>query len=240
MLIAYRREHISMTVCRTPNSKHEMVAAVGRRVGQRRKVLALSIYVPPSYDASQSKSCMEHICNTITSLKNRYNDPYIFVGGDFNKRELNAAIRDFRDIQIVPTGPTRGNSVLDIIATNLHDKVSEVTTIAPIHSEEGVPSDHRAVLIRTAMPRVPNYDISTYTYYRRDEDSLEAFNEFVGRQSWNEIYEEESLSKKVERFHQIIEDGIKESFEKKTTRKKTSEPSWISVGIRQNLSLIHI
>ena len=69
VLIAYRRDHITMLKCKIPNSKHEMIAAIGRRTGQRRKVLTLSVYIPPSYTVIQSKHCMEHICNTITSLK---------------------------------------------------------------------------------------------------------------------------------------------------------------------------
>ena len=120
-----------MTRCRVPNSSYEVAAAIGRRTGQRRKVLAVAAYIPPSYNANENKGCLEHICDVIISLKNRYNDPYVILGGDFNKREIIKAIREFKDIKVIKTGPTRGRSTLDIFASNLQD-IKEAGTIAPV------------------------------------------------------------------------------------------------------------
>ena len=50
--IVFRRTHLAMTRCRVPNSSYEVAAAIGRRTGQRRKVLAVAAYIPPSYNAN--------------------------------------------------------------------------------------------------------------------------------------------------------------------------------------------
>ena len=92
--------------------------------------------------------------DTITSLKNKYSDPYVVIGGDFNKRNFNQAIRDFRDLRTVSTGPTRGGATLDIIATNQHSNIVHASTLPPIENEEGTQSDHRVVLVKIRMPRV--------------------------------------------------------------------------------------
>ena len=47
--------------------------------------------------------------------------------------------------------------VLDIVATNFNGELLEARVTAPIHSEDGVESDHKTVYARMKMPRVPNY-----------------------------------------------------------------------------------
>ena len=165
---------VSMSKCHIPNSKYEVIAAIGRRTGQRKKILVIAAYIPPSYTAEENKSCIEYLSDTITSLKNRYNDPHIFVGVDFNKRDINKTVKDYPDLRTVQTGPTRGNAVLDIIATSAHKELIEAETFPPVENEDGTPSDHRVVLMCVRMPRVPSYTVSSCTYFQSDEDSQSA------------------------------------------------------------------
>ena len=48
--IIYNRSHISMNKFRLPESEFEIVAAIGQRTAQRRKVLAIAAYLPPKYN----------------------------------------------------------------------------------------------------------------------------------------------------------------------------------------------
>ena len=45
--ICFKRDKISFQKAKIPPSKYEVYAAVGRRRGQRRKVVVLVVYVPP-------------------------------------------------------------------------------------------------------------------------------------------------------------------------------------------------
>ena len=54
--ICYKHGDLLMTKAKIPPSKHEIYAAVGRRTGQRKKVVALVAYLPPWYNAQQDKS----------------------------------------------------------------------------------------------------------------------------------------------------------------------------------------
>ena len=49
--ILYRKAAVQMSKIKLPASDFEVVAAIGLRTGQRRKVVAMSIYIPPSYNA---------------------------------------------------------------------------------------------------------------------------------------------------------------------------------------------
>ena len=46
--ICYRTDKIQMSKAKIPPTKHEIYAAVGRRTGQRRKLVAVVIYIPPT------------------------------------------------------------------------------------------------------------------------------------------------------------------------------------------------
>ena len=145
--ICYNKELISMARIRLPPMKNELVGAIGRRVGQRRKVAALAVYLPPALKADQVKKCLSEVNDAVIHIKNKYNDPYIIVGGDFNKTDIKRALADHSDIAQISTEPTRGGSVLDIIATNFNDLVVDSGVTEPIQSETGVPTDHLLSLI---------------------------------------------------------------------------------------------
>lgn len=69
-----------------PHMKYEIVAAIGRRTGQRRKVAVIGAYLPPAMKAEQVKQCLREINDSIVHVKQKYADPYIIVAGDFNKK----------------------------------------------------------------------------------------------------------------------------------------------------------
>ena len=81
--ILYNKDHIHMTRCRLldSGSNFEVVAAIGRRTRQRRKTLVISAYLPPKYTPEQNKNFLNYLCDCILTLKNRYSDPYIIIGG---------------------------------------------------------------------------------------------------------------------------------------------------------------
>ena len=217
--IAYRKSHITMSKCKVPNSKFEITAAVERRTGQRRKIVAIVVYVPPKMEAEENKKCLQHVSDVLLIMKKRYIDPYVYLGGDFNKSNLSKIVKDYKDIRIIKSGPTRGSSTLDIFATN-NNEVNEVEVLPPIENEIGIQSDHRVVCLRTRMPRVPAYEVKQYKYRRRDEDSLQLFDQYLKRQDWSEVLRAGSPTEKVGRYEEIITRGIETSFREITSKRK--------------------
>ena len=90
--ILFNNETISLTSVKTKRTDYEILAALGRRTGQRRKLLVIAVYVPPDYDSDQSSQCLSEVNDMILSLRKRYNNPYVVVGGDWNKREARNAV----------------------------------------------------------------------------------------------------------------------------------------------------
>ena len=110
--ICYNTDTIEMNRIRLPPTKYEIVGAIGRRMGQRRKVAVLGVYLPPALRADQVRRCLKDINDAVLHLKQKYTDPYLVVAGDFNKQDLRRALADHSDIKQIQTGPTRGATSL--------------------------------------------------------------------------------------------------------------------------------
>ena len=173
-----------MTRVKLKPTEHEIVVALGRRVGQRRKILVIAVYLPPSYDAENTEACLNEVNDTILEMRKHYNNPFVIVAGDFNRRDATRATRDFPDNKQIRTPPTRGQAVLDIILTSFNNQIVNSGTAAPIECVEGTPSGHLTVYAKFRMPRVGSYAIQDYTYLHVTDKGKEAFSNAVVKQEW--------------------------------------------------------
>ena len=225
-----------MTRAKIPHSKHEVVAAIGRRCGQKRKILVVGVYIPPWYNADQNKSLYKYMNESLTLLLNRYDNPYVFVAGDFNRRDAKKVVGEFSNIKHTPTGPTRGTAVLDIIACNCTDLLIDNGTLDPLEADWlGDDSDHKLVFARIRMPRVPQYEIEEYSYFRKTPEGNEKFGEWLKEkmeEGWTKVISADSPTNMVEQLHALFDEGMNVAYEKKTRKKKTSEPAWMQDWIR--------
>ena len=164
--IVYRKNELQMTKLKVKGN-FEIVAGLARRTGQRRKIITIGAYIPPSADADTSKMFLETISDAIRGFKTKYVSPYFIVAGDFNKRKIKQELKEFSDIKLVNTQATRGRHALDFIFTNFPEYIKESGTIPALFNTEGVESDHAAVHIYAKMPRVVSYSIQKYSYVKQ-------------------------------------------------------------------------
>ena len=116
--IVYRKSNFEMTQLKV-TGKHEIVAALGRRTGQKRKLITIGAYITPAADADTSKDFLNTLGDTVRRFKSKYCSPYFVIAGDFNKRQIAKELKEFTDLKLVKTGPTRGANTLDLIFTCL-------------------------------------------------------------------------------------------------------------------------
>ena len=84
--ICYEPARSQMSRIKLPPTKNEIIAAIGRRVGQRRKIAVIAVYLPPAMRADQIRRCLKDTNDSILHIKHKYADPYILLAGDFNKK----------------------------------------------------------------------------------------------------------------------------------------------------------
>ena len=211
-----------------PNNKYELVCAVGRQLESSRKIAVFSAYIPPRQKAETTRSMMECIADCIEKIKCELHDPLIVIGGDFNGREV-TAVEDFGDIKKSETGPTRGNSVLDVIFDNAN---AEYSTFCPLETEEGVASDHLSVLGSVELPKLHQYTVEYVETYKYSKEGEELFGERLLQTNWQEIAGECSsataanLEKKLTEIHN-------ECFPIKRTAIRSCDPPWYTKKLKR-------
>ena len=178
---------------------------------------------------------MSYTNDALVALKAKYDDPAVFVGGDFNRRDLRLATVEHPDLKQVEIGATRGSAALDIIATNINDSMIDCGTTEAIRSECGTSTDHLTPYASFRMPRVPTYNIEKYTYRHITEEAHHKFGELLENADWRPVLESNSSNKAMAALHQIFQEGLNVAYELKTSKKKTSEPVWMTEWLRKDI-----
>ena len=115
---------------------------------------------------------------------------------------------------------------------NFNDMIVDKGTVEPIVSDEGVPSDHQTVFATFRMPRVPTYTVQEYEYNHVSEEGIDKFGRWLMTVDWQPVLSEQDPSDMVAALHALLKKGIDLSFDKKTRRKKSSEPPWMADWLR--------
>ena len=235
MAICFKADRVEFSKAKIPPSRHEIFAAIGRRTGQRRKIAVVVLYVPPYYNAEQNKSLYKCTNDVILSIKSKYDDPYILYGGDFNRRDFWLSINEYPEIKIIQTEGTRGDAVLDIMASNFNDTITDSGITEPIWSRDGVRTDHNTVFVSFRMPRVPSYTIEKYSYKHLTEEGHNKFAQWFDASDWSSVREARTVDQAVAELHVMFERGIAHSYETKTRKKKSSGPAWMTDWLRDDI-----
>ena len=52
--VIYRKDRIEMSIVKIPKTEYEIMATIGRRPSQRKKILTIAAYFPPSLDTENT------------------------------------------------------------------------------------------------------------------------------------------------------------------------------------------
>ena len=185
--IAYNSNKITLKKYEVVNGNgFEIVAACGKAQNFSRKLLVIVLYIPPSTLVSATKALWESVSDTIEKAKAELDDPYIVIGGDTNRRPMVDGLKDFMDVTMLDTGPTRGTATLDEIATNFSSTVKS-STFVPLEDENGIQSDHSSVVCRATLPKVHQFTTTTINYRVYNEESEDMFRALLLDQDWTEV-----------------------------------------------------
>ena len=225
--IVYKKSNIEMTELKI-KGRYEIIASLGRRTGQKRKIITIGAYIQPSADAETSREFLEELGNTVRRFKTKYCSPYFIIAGDFNKKKIGNELKEFTDIKMVRSGPTRGKNTLDLIFTNFPQYIKEQCTLPALFNADGVESDHAAVHLIAKIPRVPDYQIEKYSYIKQTDEGDRSFKECLEAANWESVTKETDPNTMTAALHAIFEDAMSKSYQIITTTRKSSQPQWIN------------
>ena len=209
---------------------HEILAALGRIPGVRRRVAVYCIYVPPKTRLPGYRGLTKIVANSIHKMKIECN-PYVILTGDFNRRGVTELLADFPDIEIMNTDPTRLGATLDLLCTNIDSIKTKITE--PLETVSGRKSDHMVIHAECSLDRVDNFTKRKSTYYKKTIEGEIAFMEDLIQIDWTERFlGKDSPTDMAEVLNTELERLKKKHFEEVKRVIKSTDAPWMSKRIQ--------
>ena len=176
-----------------------------------KRIVLCSFYSPPR--SKMRDKLKDHIIGTLQMLTTKYPGCGILVGGDKNKMNISPLLNNNLNLRQIVTRPTRKQEVLDVLLTNLFPFYNTPIIIPPVQPDvpgQGVPSDHSVPLC------IPNRDPTNppERHYRTvicrplPESKVRDFGQWMIRETWGNIKNEEEPNIQVNVFQSIIAEKL--------------------------------
>ena len=184
--------------------------------GRINKIISCCFYSPPK--SRLVNQLVDHITTTLQHLLVSHQNAGIIISGDKNE------VDTFKFLQIDPSlrqtvqHPTRGQSILDVVYTNLSRYFSEPTIIPPIcpdNPAKGVPSDHMGIIVK---PRLNPNQTKQKTRIRirpLPSSLIDVFGLDLAQLQYNFSHDMNS-TQLVETFQNQLSDLVKKTFPERT------------------------
>ena len=211
--------------------EHELIVAAGSFSGHKRKLVVIGVYLPPNVSVSRADECMFFLSDAILEVKRRFDNPWIFVAGDFNQWPVEDYLQDLCDIREVAVGNTRGDKSIDRIFCNLSRSVSVSGCLAPLETEDGRKSDHGVAYCKFKLSKKKSFKWETYSYRRYTPEAEELFKSWIVFHDWSEVLNAEGSHAKTEAYQATLTWAVESFFPLKTTRRKNTDLPWMSKGV---------
>ncbi len=174
------------------------------------------VYHPPGRTVQDHKDLDEYLINTTDQLRNKDPDHGLVFLGDFNDFDIRNITSNHSLKQIV-NQPTRGNAILDLIITNLHNLYSCPSILAPLGS-----SDHNVVQwlpsSENSKPLSPVRSVKRKVR-RYPRSGIDAFGRWITTHNWfEELGPNPSVDDLTTRFTTQLTKAMDQFFPAKTLR----------------------
>ena len=225
---------INLNALRGPERReYEILPCRGHLKGVKREVLVFSVYLPPGIQGDVLTDILESLTDAISEAKAKCNDPWICVGGDFNRYDTSSIERIIPELVRAQSDPTRGDATLDYSFTNFNSLIEKTTTCYPIESNTGR-SDHQSIVYESILTRPGAFAWETSEYLKITSEGTEKCNTLIQNKDWSEVDKAKpDIDKMTEIFQDTLDEMISECFVWKRTRRRSNESPWLTDHLRK-------
>ena len=168
-------------------SQFEVVCAVGKCTSTNKRVVVISLYIPPKTDAASLLRLKIELKDKLEIIKQEVGDYDVYIGGDTNRRPIDDCFENFPEIKRLDAGPTRGDALLDVCYTNANEYIVDQKTCQALEDEEGIKSDHRVSLFKYVRQRFHKYTTTEFTTRKYSPDGESKFGTLFNQVDWSPI-----------------------------------------------------
>ena len=226
--LAYNTNLAKLKVIQLPNNRFELLCCGGKMGDLQRSFVVFVCYLPPKMSSGVLDSFCSALSDGIELVKDKFDDPFIIITGDFNKKSIDPAICDFPDIQLVPPVPTRGNACLDLTYCNLGQYIDVVRSLPALESNDGLStSDHNIVTICCKIPRLAHFVKKRITFRPFTTRGEVEFGRRLLNIDWKSI-ERTCPDESAELLRSVLDDLMDECFPTKSRTIKSTDAPWMT------------
>lgn len=229
--IVFNKHKLTLNEYKIQAGQAEIVAAVGKICGIQRKIVVIATYIPPKTKANQVTELMSKISDTILRVKTDYNDPVILLAGDFNQKNYAAAVEYYPDIKLASQFPTRGQSKLDLMFTNIYEEIRKETRLARLRSSDDKPSDHNVMLFECDLLHSDRFEWIRYNTRPLTPHGRLLFRDKMLKENWS--LNEATTSTMADTLDQKLKEMLNECFPIKNHKIRSTDDPWITPKIRR-------
>ena len=229
--IVYNLASCSFRERKITGNDFELVAAVGKIGKVERPIAIFCIYVEPTMRVADLERLNSLLSEQILALKTNTKDPLIFVGGDTNHRDLLPAFEAFDDFKRNNFGPTRGQACLDVMYSNA--TVNSEDVWPPLETSNGVKSDHSCVVFQASEPKTRKFVWLKKTVRKHTEQACAQFGRELREIDWNQTLPDGGPDELLAAFEAKMGEMTDRLFPLVKVKQRSSDPPWITNGIRR-------
>lgn len=201
----------------------EVLPVIASVDGMHRKNIFVCCYIPPGYAVPRARACMQLVNDIVLDAKDKLDEPYVCVHGDFNQWGIEEYLEDYPDVaEIITPLETRNMRRIDRVFCNWHENVTEKLCLPPLETEgdDTRCSDHLIQFVGATVPRKAPINWHTYSYRPITKSGSTSFRTELIDKDWSEVFGAVAPNSKEAVFQQILGDMVNRHFPSKTVRRK--------------------
>ena len=211
-----------------------MVGAVGKIHNNTRPLYIIGAYLSTRLKAREYHSLLETISLAILKIKSESTNPYVILAGDFNKKDVDEALGDYPDMEVVNTTATRRGAVLDLCATNFADEMESYSNLPPLESEDGTQSDHNFLAFKFRLSHVHDFRWVKIKSRKITEQAVKDFGDELSALNWADVLPETfDIHGTTAAFHETLVELTSIYFPTCTLKFRSTDNPWIDEATRK-------
>ncbi|XP_072039411.1 uncharacterized protein [Amphiura filiformis] len=157
----------------------------------------------------------------------KHPDAGISLIGDVNQLDITQILAASHKFAQVVDKPTRGDSILDKIVTNLSTFYNTPFVSAPIGT-----SDHRTVLWTPKDHEIRSNSVHTRKVRPLKDSNLREFGRWITSHTWTEVTEAANTGDKTSAFYKTLNTAIQLHFPCRKVKLHVHDKPWITPAIK--------
>ena len=140
--------------------------------------------MPPSIKGEELDAYVYALVELLDAVKIKYEEPLIYIGGDFNNKDLSRLLNAFPELAPIRAGATRGGAYLDEVYTNTVEHIVSKQILRPLCRENGVLSDHSIITASVKLPKQKKARTISFKFRPITTEGIGRFEMLLNNYNW--------------------------------------------------------